>query len=405
MNVSLYLARKLSLSSKGKGRSPALGVSIAAVALSLAVMTAAVSVALGFKREIRQKVYGFNSHITLYDGTGENDNLISLSPSLKGILEDEGYVESYSLEVSIPAIFKTPDDFKGIYLRSVSPQSTQYRFLSDNITEGFVPDFSVDTMSDNVVVSRKAALQLGLHAGDKIDTYFLNDNLKVRRLKIAGIYDSHFDSYDDVLAFTSLSQIQSVAGLTPSQGTSIQISVGDPERIGEYTGLLAERLVKAVAEGEVYRYYRVDNALSQGASYFNWLALLDTNVAVILTLMALVAIATLISGLMILVMDKQRFILIVRTLGMQASTTGKVFVWLALRIALIGMGVGNCIVLFLLWLQYRFHFIHLDPDAYYIDFVPVEFNWTAFAILNVSAFVLIYLALLLPARIAAKKQV
>lgn len=399
MNISLYLARRISLSPRGHSTSPALRLAVSAVALSISVMLCAVAVVLGFKHEIRQKVFGFNSHLTILGSAPDGDvSPVLLSSSLEKIISEEPYVKSWSLEVSVPAILKTPSDFKGIYLRGIGSDkgTVQRDFIEAALTEGRMPDYGTDGSRLQILISASASRQLGLHAGDRVDACFLNDGLRVRRMEVAGVFDTHFDTYDDVLAYGDLGTLQSLAGIGNRQGSAIQIATDDYERIPEYAARMQKRLVDAVAEGELYAPLQVDNAMDQGAGFFNWLSLLDMNVVVVLALMALVAVATLVSGLFILVMDKREFITTVRMLGMATGEVRRVFVWLTMRIAVTGAAVGNIMAFLLLFIQNRWHMIRLDPEAYYIDFVPVVFNWWIWALLNAVTLAVIYLCLLLP---------
>jgi len=404
MNYPLYLARRLSLSSTGGKSTPAVKVAVTAVALSIAVMIASIAIVFGFKREIRDKVIGFNSHITLYavPQSEGDDNLVSLTPSLSRLLSEQDYITDFSVETTIPAIMKTSDNFKGVYLRSLNGAVTT-DFLKSNLEEGKIPDFkNKKGGEEEIVISRIAARQLGLKAGDRIDTYFINDEVKARKLKVAGIFNSHFDSYDDVYIYGSIGLIQNLGKLSTTQGTTIQISTDDFNRIDEYTAALQASLDKALAEGLVYKYYKVENARLQGAGYFQWLNLLDTNVAVVLILMTFVSCVTLISGMLIIILDKKSFIGLICSMGARRSKVRMIFVYVAVRVALIGMVIGNALMLGLLWCQDKWHLIPLDAEAYYIDFVPVEFNWPAFALLNLGVLVVIYLALILPSWFVAK---
>lgn len=403
MNYSLFLARRLSLSSGARRRSPAIAVSVTAVALSVAVMLASVAIVIGFKNEISARLTGFNSHLTVYSvpSAADGDNLVTLTPSLRQLLDNEEYVTGYSLEASIPAILKTSSDFKGVYLKSLNgPRITD--FIRDNLEEGAVPDFTKKTERQKVVVSRIAARQLGLKVGDRIDTYFISDDVRVRRLEVSGIYNTHFDTYDDVMVYGALPLIQDVAGIPASKGTSLQIHTPDFGRVDDYTVSLQSRLDRASADGTLFRNFRVDNARNQGAGYFNWLSLLDTNVLVILTLMTVVAVATLISGMLILILDKKRFIGVARAMGASVAGIRRVFVYLALRVAVTGMAVGNAVMLAFLFCQKEWHFLPLDPEAYYIDFVPVRLDWLPVVALNAACFVVIYLSLIVPSRFVAK---
>ncbi len=403
MSYPLYLAKRLSLASGGRHSSPAIRVAVAAVALSVAVMLAAIAIVLGFKREIRDKVIGFNSHITLYavPAGPEDSNLITLTPTLRALLDSQDFITSYSLEASIPAILKTADDFKGIYLKSMEGEALR-KFLSSNIEEGSLPDFSKEGNDMKIVISRKAADQLRLKAGDKIDTYFMSGSIRVRRLEIAAIYNSHFDTYDNVFVYGSLPLIQNLGEVSGTQGTSVSITTDDFDNLQQNAEHLAAVLNEALASGLVYKYYRVDNALNQGAGYLRWLSLLDTNVIVILVLMTIVACAPLISGMLIIILDKKSFIGLIRTLGATVKKVRSIFIYMAIRIALTGIVIGNALMLALLWAQDRWHFLPLDPDSYYIDFVPVEISWQAILILNAATVFVIYLCLILPSCFAAK---
>lgn len=402
MKFALFVARRLSLSSEGRKSSPAIKVSVTAVTLSVAVMIASVAIVLGFKREIRDKIIGFNSHMTVYavPAGEDDDNIFTLTTSMRELLDKTPYVTDYSLEASIPAILKTRTDFKGIYLRTLNGESAT-SFVGKNLVEGKMPDYTRNDNVNKIIISQAAASELGLKIGDRIDTYFISDDVRVRRLDVSGIYNSHFDSYDDIIAYGALPLVQKLAGVMPSQGTSLQVQTDDFSRVGDYTGSLQATLESAVANGMLYRNYKVDNALNQGAAYFNWLSLLDTNVIVILILMAVVAIATLISGMLILILDKKGFIGVARAMGASIGQVRRVFICLAMKVAAIGLLAGNALSITLLWTQDKWHFLPLDAEAYYIDFVPVQLDMWWILVLNAICLLLIYMALILPSRFVA----
>lgn len=403
MKYPLFLASRLSLSTEGKKNSPAVRVAVIAVALSVAVMLASIAVVFGFKREIRDKVAGFNAHITLYAApvTAEEDNLVNLTPTLINILDSISFIKDYDVQVSMPAILKTDDNFKGVYLRSLAGKELN-RFISDNLEEGKVPDFNDEKNFNKILISQSAARQLKIKSGDKIDTYFITGEVKVRQLEIAGIFNSHFDRYDDVIIYGALPLVQQLGGIKSTQGTSITINTDDYKKVDEYSEYLHDLLMTALSEGLIYKLYRVETLEDQGASYFRWLDLLDMNVAIVLVLMTFVACITLISGMLIIILEKKRFIGLMRSLGAPTWGVRRVFVYLALKIGATGIFFGNAVMLLLLYLQNKYHFIPLDADTYYIDFVPVDFNWEAIAVLNIATIIVIYLVLILPSWFVAK---
>lgn len=403
MNFPLYIARHISPNRGPRGGAPAVKVAVVSVAISVAVMLAAVAIVNGFKREVSAKVTGFNAHISLYPlrTSDQDDNILSLTPSLRQVLDSIPFVTDYSLQVSIPGIFKTPQDFQGIYLKSLEGQGI-VDFLKANLVSGVVPDYSKPESAMQIVISEIAAKRLGLKVGDRIDTYFFTNDIRIRPLKVAGIFNSHFDAYDKVYAYAGLDLIQKLGGIRPDQGTGMAIHTDNFPNIQEYTASLNQILAEAYGNGLIYRPMSVDNALNQGAGYFHWLDLLDTNVVVILTLMTFVAIITLISGLLIIILDKKRFIGLLRALGAPAAKVRKIFVFLALKVTVLGMFIGNALMIGLLMMQDRWHFLRLDPESYYIDFVPVELTIPSVLLLNIGVVVIVYLALILPSTFVAR---
>ncbi len=402
MNYALFIANRLSLSSGGKKKAPAVAVAVAAVALSVAVMIASVCIVMGFKQEIRDKVVGFNGHITIYPSptNPDEENVITLTPSLKNELSALPFVTDYSLQAAIPAIMKTPSDFKGVYLKGLSGKTTS-DFIRKNIVEGDTVDFSDPENKDKVIISQIAARQLGLKVGDKIDTYFISDDIRVRRLLIEGIFNSHFDQYDDILIYGSMGLVQQLGQIGDDQGTYLQVATNDFDHIYENTIELQHHLNEALANGRLFRLYHTDNVMNQGLGFFSWLRLLDTNVVVVLVLMMIVGCVTLVSGMLIIIIEKKRFIGMMKALGAPTSKVRQVFVYLALRIALWGMLIGNAVMLSLMVAQRETHFIPLDADSYYIDFVPVHISWGAILLLNIGVLVVTYLVLILPSRFVA----
>lgn len=407
MNYPLLLARRLSLSSGGRKASPAVRVAVAAVAISVVVMIAAVAIVTGFKHEIISRLRGFNADVSVTvapSPSGEYDNIVTLTPSLRESLSSLPFVTDYSLQVSAPAVVKTSTDFKGVYMRSLSSRN-QTGFFKNALTQGRLPDFTADpergwpdSVNNQMLVSALTADRLGLKAGDKVDLYFITDRVRARRMTVTGVYDSHFESYDDMFIFGSPALIRQTGSLSPVQGTSMSIVTDDFSRVDEYAAAIGDVLARDLAEGRIYKPLRVDSLRNLSGNFFNWLQLLDMNVVVVLTLMTVVACITLVSGMLIVIVDKKRFIALMKALGMPGRRLRRVFIYLAMRVTIVGMLLGDAIGIGLTYLQKTTHIIPLDPDSYYIDFVPMEISWGAILALNIGVLVISYIVLILPAR-------
>ncbi|MCM1475838.1 MAG: ABC transporter permease [Muribaculaceae bacterium] len=409
MNYSFFLARRISLGSKGAGLSPAVKVAMAAVAISVAVMIAALAIVQGFKREILSKLSGFNADLIVTpvsdqdSSNGNNSFLINYSPSLRQLISSRPYVEDVALNVAAPAILKTPEDFKGVYLKSLVGENL-ISLLASSIEEGSLPAFinteesAPDSAYNQILVSRVAASKLGLHAGQKIDVYFITDQVRVRRLKISGIFNSHFDTYDNIYIFGSPRILGEIGSVQENQATSLGIKIAEDMDMDEAAADLQNVLLEALSNGYIYTPYRVESLRASSGNFFQWLELLDMNVVIIIVLMTFVACVTLVSGMLIIIVDKKKFIALMRALGMPGRNIRRIFIYLALRVSVTGLIIGDAVGLGIMWLQHTYHFIPLDADAYYIDFVPVEFSWPEILALNVGVLFVTYLVLILPAR-------
>lgn len=403
MNYPLFLARRLSLGNNGRKMSPAVIVAIVAVAISVAVMIASIAIVLGFKREITEKVVGFNGHISLFrmPSSEEDDNLITIDDYVKGLLESFPFITEYNPQASIPAILKTEEDFKGVYLRGLTGEKAS-AYIAENLEEGSLPDYEDEEQRNKVLISRVAAKQLKLNLGDKVDTYFISDDVRVRRLEIAGIYNTHFDQYDEIMMFGAMPLVARLGNLDEGSGTYIVIQTDDFDKVGDYTLQLQERINRDVAYGETNYFYRTDNVLSQGRGFFSWLSLLDTNVVVIIILMMVVGCVTLVSGMLIIILERKKFIGLMRALGANTGKIRAVFIYMAIRISFIGILIGDILVLLFLYFQATYHFIPLDADSYYIDFVPVSLPEWIIPALDGGVLLVTYFVLVLPSRFVGK---
>ncbi len=402
--LPFYLAHKLPLRSRLRGGMTSVVVAVTGIALSIIVMLVSISVMLGFRDEIRTKIEGFDSQITIAPAA---DHDSSEPPTitreeLREVIESLPADATATLTARQPAIMKTKDNFSGVIVKGVDPDY-DWTFIRSNLTEGAIPDYSADSTLYHIVISRTLADDLYLTLGDRVDTYFVGDGTyRMRRLRVAAIYDTHFAEYDKNIIFSTLPMLRSVGDINPDAGALLEIGgLGHDNMIDTETARIADLLITRLYSGATQRSYIVLNIHESAALYFNWLALLDTNVAVILALMAVLAALTLVSSLFILVLRRVSMIGVLKALGASDRLVRQTFILLTLRLLLIGMALGNIVGLGLIYIQRYTGLIPLDPEAYYLDHVPVEVSWTSVLILNVATAAIAFLVLLLPSAIIA----
>jgi lipoprotein-releasing system permease protein len=404
MNLSLYIARRLySSNSKTRRASrPAVRIATVGVAIGVAVMLLATAVALGFKDEISSKVIGFGAHVAIYDAASSPEQSaipINAGDSLLNAVKSVPNVKHVQTFCTKSGILKTENDFSGITLKGVGA-NYDTSFIQSHIIEGEMPDFSKAGSANDIVVSYNTAKTLNLKTGDKVFAYFFENGLRTRRLKISAIYRTDLSQFDNVIVFANQSTVARLNGFTGNQVSGMEILLHDFSRLNE-TSL---KISKQTSYYNVYHntQYVAFNIKESYPQIFEWLDLLNINIVVILLLMILVAGVTIVSGLLILILERTGTIAMLKSIGATNTLVRRTFINLALIILLKGMLWGNIIGLALAFVQKEWGIVSLDPESYYIDSVPIEFSLPIILAVNVTTFVVSTMALVLPSWLAAR---
>lgn len=404
MDWKLFVARRIYGSREGGKEisKPAVRIATAGISVGLAVMIVAVAVVIGFKHQVRDKVVGLGSDIVItnFDQQKSYETVpIAVGDTLLqelGDLEGVRQVQRYSTK---PGMIMTDDNFLGMVLKGVSSEYN-FDFLNRHMVEGEIPVFS-DTVSSNLVlVSKTIADKLQVKTGERLYTYYIEGkNVRARRLEIAGIYQTNFTQYDDLFLITDLYTVNRLNAWEPQQVSGVELEVEDYNHLDEvYERVCAQVDMKTDAFGNTYYVQTVEETNVQ---IFAWMDLLDMNVWVILILMVGVAGFTMISGLLIIILERTNMIGILKAMGADNSSIRKVF--LTFSVFLIGRGMlwGNIVGLSFIVLQSQFCLFSLDPSIYYVDHVPVEFNFWLWLLLNVCTLLVSVLMLVGPSYLIA----
>ena len=360
-------------------------------------MIITVCVVLGFKHTIRDKVVGFGSHIQIQNFMSQQTASpapISFSDSLMNQLRQMPgvrHVECYALT---QGILKTDNDFLGVGFKGIG-SDYDLTFLKKHLVEGEMPVFSSDKSNNHLLISRMMADKLRLKAGDRIYAYFIaEDNVRARKFTIKGIYETHMNQFDQSICFTDLPTSVKLNSWEPDQCSGAEVLVEDFDRLEE----TAQYIVKDVnrktdSYGEIITSQTIYEAYPH---VFQWLSLLDINVWIIFALMVAVAGFTMVSGLLIIILERTQMIGILKALGMRNPTVRHTFLWFAVFIIGRGLILGNIIGLGLVLLQQYTGIIHLDPASYYVDTAPMELNIPVILLLNVATLLICVFVLIAP---------
>ncbi len=401
MSFPLFLARHISLNPHSKGARSGLIIAITGISLSIIVMLVSIAVMMGFKQEVRQKIMGFEAQLIVAPKvTADSTSMIPLvdSAMVSLIATSLPPEANAALTIRQPAILKTPTSFAGTVIKAYDADY-DWKFIRSNLIEGAIPDYAQDSTIYHVVISKTLAENLEVGTGDKLDAYFMGNGgaYRTRRLKIAGLFDSHFSDYDLHYIFASLPMLRRLGGLPEGSATLLEINgLGNDDEIDKTASEITGLAIESLYQGKTNQLHTVENIHDSAAIYFNWLALLDTNVVVILTLMALLAMLTLVSSLFILILRRVNMIGVLKALGASNRLIRRTFVILTMRLLFYGLVIGNLVGIGIILLQHYTHVIPLNPEAYYLDHVPVLLDIPSVIVLNIAVAAMSAIVLILP---------
>ena len=405
MNLPFFLARRIYTNNSDKTRvdRPAIRIAIAGVAIGLAVMLVSVSVVFGFKHTIRDKVVGFGSHIQVANfmalQTAEQypiqmgDSMLSVLKRIPGV----NHVQRYAIK---QGILKTETDFLGVAFKGIASEY-DISFIRENLVEGIIPKFSDTQATQQILISKTIANQLNLHQGSKVFAYFIDTSgVRTRRFTVAGIYQTNLSQYDRVICFIDFYTAVKLNGWEPDQAGGAELSVSNFDKLAETEAHVIDRVNRTIdSYGETYSSQTIKEANPQ---IFSWLDLLDLNVWIILGLMLAVATVTMISGLLIIILERTTMIGILKALGARNRTIRHTFLWFAVFTIGKGMLIGNLAGIALIAFQHFTGAVKLDPVTYYVSTVPVEFNLPIFFLLNVATLFISVFVLIAPSYLVSK---
>ena len=399
MNFPLFIARHINQEDKGKRQvsKPVIRIATAGVAIGLAVMIISVCVVLGFKHTIRDKVVGFGSHIQVADfmtlQTSDQYPIFMGDSMLKVIksIPEVKHVQRYAYK---QGILKTDDDFLGVLFKGMGPEFDT-TFIHQNMVEGSIPTFSDKSSGNKILVSKTMVDQLKLSVGQRLFSYFIDQNgVRTRRFTIAGIYQTNLSQYDKVICLADLYTVVKLNGWQPDQASGAEVTIQDPNRLN----IVEDRFIQQINRttdpyGETYSSMTIRE---QNPAIFSWLDLLDMNVWIILALMIAVAGVTMVSGLLIIILERTNMIGILKALGARNKTIRHTFLWFSAFIIGKGLLFGNIIGIGLLLLQKYTCLVKLDPATYYVSTVPVEINIPLIILINIATMLICVLVLIAP---------
>jgi lipoprotein-releasing system permease protein len=397
MNIEYFISKRIVSAKENKNvfSRPIIRLTIFAIALSVAIMLISLSVLDGFQSEITNKVISFGSHIQIsnYEKSSEKEEIpLRLTDSFLISVQQNSEIKDVSNIIYDFGLVKTDDDFMGINLKGVE-EDYNFSTFSDKIIDG-----DRINSDSSIFISENIANKLNLKVTDKIRVYFPSVNserVNVRPFYVCGIFNINMNELDESLSFVSLSKLQKLKKWEENEVSLIEIKVSDFTKVDEVKNQLAVSV-------EDYYNKNIVSIKDLYPQIFDWLDLMNVNVVVIIVLMLIVAVVNIITSLLILILEKTKFIGILKSLGTSNLSIRKVFMYNSIYLVSKGLLWGNIIALSLLFIQYHFQIISLDPETYYMETVPVSFEILSFLLINLITLIVCFIMMILPTIVITK---
>lgn len=405
MNLELFIAKKVYFkgSNTKSVSSPAVKVAIAGIALGMIAMILSVCIVVGFKREIREKIVGFGSHIQLtsFAVSEEYETFpIKITDELKAKLEANKQITHTEEYATKAGIIKTDTVFQGVIMKGVNPDF-DWTFFQSNLKEGKVLVQNDTSTTNQALLSQYISDKLGLNVGDSFIAYFFQqESLKPRKFTISGIYSTGLEDYDKQFVITNLPLIQKLNNWDSTQVSGIELKVNDYGKLAEIKDDLYYDMA-SFADGDGNPIFTT-TIEETNPMIFSWLHLIDTNVWVIIILMFAVSGFTMISGLLILILERTNMIGILKALGARNLSIRKVFIYISGFLIIKGMLWGNAFAMLIIILQKYLGIIKLDPATYYVSQVPIYVNPLYIILINIGTLIVSLAMMLGPSYLIAR---
>lgn len=404
MNLPYFIAERL-IKGRKEGTSfsrPINVIAIIGISFGIAVMIIAVAILTGFKKQIREKVVGFGSNIQIVNFDSnlsfetapihEGQSFIPKIKKIPGI----SHIQVFATKAGI---IKTDEEIQGVVLKGVG-SDFDWSYFESNFVDGEVFTVSDSVRTEKVVISKKISDMLRLRIGDSFAMHFVQDPPRMRKFTVSGIYETSLEEFDKIYVFCDIGHIKRLNNWDDDQISGFEIFIDNFDRLDLITEAVQDAVGYQILPDEDK--FKVINIREKYPQIFDWLNFQDLNVIIIITLMLVVAGFNMISGLLILILEKTNMIGILKALGSEDKTIRKVFLYQAAY--LIGKGLlwGNLIGVGLAFIQLKTGIISLDPSSYYIKTVPINLNIVHITLLNAGTMVAIIIMLLVPSKLISR---
>jgi lipoprotein-releasing system permease protein len=392
LNLSYFISKRIS----GKGGNSFSGmihkIAIASIGIGLAIMIISFLILKGFQLKIQEKIFSFDGHLQVTKFTlsrSYEEDPISRDLALFNDYSEFEFVDHIQEYANKAGLLKANEEVMGVVLKGVTESFDLSKF-EQNIRRGKFPNLGTAATSAEIMISQNIADKLSLEIGDETLLYFIQNPPRVRKMSISGIYETGMEDFDDKIIMGDLRLVQRMNNWSDSLVGGFEIFLKDYKKIDRYHQQL---------EDEVGYELYIEKISDKFAEIFDWLSLLNRNVVIFLSLTLFVACFNMTSILLILIMERTHMIGVLKSFGSPGKLIRRIFIYNGMGLIAKGMILGNFIGILFGFLQSNYQFLTLDAESYYMEFVPISWDWPIIIFLNVLTFLVVSLTLSIPTMI------
>ena len=395
MNLPYFISKRINTTDKGSFSSTIHKVAIASVALGVAIMIGSYMVLGGFQNNIKEKIFSFSGHIQIKKFTLSSsfeEPPIIVDEERMALIKEEPLVQHIQEYAHKPGLISKDDEVFGLLFKGVANSFNKESF-EEYLIEGEFPDLGDSATTREVLISERMAKRMRANVGDRIVAVFIMDPPKSRGFTVSGIYSTGLEAFDEQTAIGDIRVIRQLNGWEAQEVGGYEVYLKDINKLQEADDSIIQKVsVEQTTE-------RVDEKYLQ---IFDWLNLLSQNVYILIGIILFVACFNMVSVLFILIMERTTMIGSFKAFGATNSLIRRIFTYNGLRLVLRGLVIGNLIALVFGVIQYYFQIIPLNPETYYMDHVPIDWNWSTTLGINILTLGIVGVVLILPTALISR---
>ena len=400
MKFETYVASRFrkSYTYKNTVSSPIIKISVFSIIIGIVMMIISVSSSVGLQKTIETKISSFFGHISI-SNFENNTSFSSISPISLSLDYKKLHNNSEIIHVQNVAyksgLIVNKNSFEGVVFKGISSDFNWSSF-SKYIRKGKILTIN-ETVSNQVIISEYLSKKLSLDLNDKFKATFFKPNSSSipneRIFEVSGIFSSGLIEFDETYFIGDIKHIQKMNKWNSNQFGNVEIFLKNYSQLENVSNQLYK---KTSAEINVL------SIVNRFPEIFNWMALFEINVLLIIIIMILVGGINVITALLVTVLEKTSIIGVLKTLGSSNKSMRTIFLINGAYLISLGLVIGNFIALGLIFIQNYTGFIKLDPDTYYVSELPFDFNLMTLLILNISVLLFCFTMLIIPSFIISK---